>query len=277
MKGYFGPGVTCIYLDQFAASNILDQSRSELWQKIAELLIEKHQRGRLICPVPTEHFPESASKTKPNALAMDKRFHELGNGLAFKHEAVVTANHIISVIRHVSVNKDTYCDELRYTETLNEDGAFESFKITHSLLGSQVTEAAATQNELRKILSNKRFPKSVMEPMFQAIKMMQVRPFSDRLNELLRTGQIISRGVKFSTGEVIDWVDLVLLILLFEHKMTFQEGVQLRDLIDRTGFDQIPSLDIRITLTANLTVEHKKKNRQRSNRYHAAFYRPAGS
>ncbi|WP_316794201.1 hypothetical protein [Pedobacter frigoris] len=31
MKGYFGKDVTCIYLDQFAASNLFDNPSNELW------------------------------------------------------------------------------------------------------------------------------------------------------------------------------------------------------------------------------------------------------
>jgi hypothetical protein len=58
---------------------------------------------------------------------------------------------------------------------------------------------------------------------------------------------------------VIDWVDLILQLLLFQHQMTAAEGIQLRDLIERTGFDELPALDIRISLTANLSIEQKKE------------------
>jgi len=98
MKGYFGSGVTCIYLDQFAASNLLDNPPNELWQKISDLLMEKSKVGNIICPVPTEHFLESANKNKESALAMDKRFADVGKGLAFRREVFVTANHIISLV-----------------------------------------------------------------------------------------------------------------------------------------------------------------------------------
>jgi hypothetical protein len=111
MKSYFGAGVTCIYLGQFAASHMLDQPGSDLWDKIGRLLTEKSKTGKLICPVPTEHFLESANKKKDNALAMDKLFYELAKGIAFRPEAAVTANQIIGIIRQLPLTKETFCDE----------------------------------------------------------------------------------------------------------------------------------------------------------------------
>ncbi|WP_179414833.1 hypothetical protein HDF19_19720 [Mucilaginibacter sp. E4BP6] len=260
MKGYFGSGVTCIYLDQFAASNLLDNPPNELWQKISDLLIKKSRDGHIICPVPAEHFLESANKNKESALAMDKRFAEVGKGLAFRREVFVTANHIVSLVRGTPLSQATFCDRLVRRDTLTNAGVYEDFKTKHSLLNSQITEITTSQNEFREIARQKKFSPEAMAPLLAAVKAHEIKPFYDLLEEVVINGRFTSKGVNFNSGEVIHWADYVMQVLLGHHKLTIWEAVYLKDIIFRTGFDRIPSLDIRVTLTANLAVEQKKEN-----------------
>ncbi|MBS7565307.1 hypothetical protein KHS38_12915 [Mucilaginibacter sp. Bleaf8] len=259
MKSYFGAGKVCLYIDQFAASNLFDEQPNALWAEIATLIEARFAEGKLICPVPTEHFLESANKTQERAAKVDRKLHELGQGLAFLPEAAITANYMIALLRHQPINQDTFCIPLKHQATISRDGAFAGFKAQHQDLNAKVTEAAAGANDLRTILAEKRFPRSVMEPMYLASRWMQVLPFKDRLTELLTVGHLISRGVEFESGPVIDWVDLVFQLLLWQHKMNTAEAVELLKIVTETGFDQIPPLDIRISLTANLAIEHKKE------------------
>ena len=259
MKGYFGHNVTCIYLDQFAASNILDEAGSVIWEEISEVLLDKAGKGMVICPVPSEHFLESAKKNKEKALLLDQKFHEIGRGLAFLPEPFATANCIMSIVRNSPVSAKTFSDQLRFKGTLSEEGAFNRFQNDHRLMSALISEATTSTNELRDALSKKRFPKAVKEPVFQASKLLQINHFRERLDELIEKGRIISRGVAFSTGEIIDWPDLLLQILLGQHRMTSSEGIYLRKVIDQTGFDRIAPLDIRVTLTAHIAAEHKKE------------------
>ncbi|OJW17274.1 hypothetical protein [Mucilaginibacter sp. 44-25] len=259
MKGYFGPGVTCIYLDQFATSNLLDTPANKTWEEMTKLLQAKSAAGRIICPVPPEHFLESANKKHENAMAMDKRFAALARGLAFKPEAFVTAEHIISLLRNTPLDQNTFCDRLARPDTLTNNKIYDDFKARHTLLNSQVTEITAGQNEIRKITAQKRFSPATMAPFVQFIKAREIKPFIDLLDEVIGKGGFVSKGVKFATREVIHWADYVMQILMAHHQLGIWEAVFLKDIITRTGFDRIPSLDIRVSLTANLAVEHKKE------------------
>jgi len=259
MKEYFGKNKTCICIDQFAASNLFDESPGQHWAEIAALIDVKFAEGKIICPVPTEHFLESSNRSKERALKVDHKLHELGHGLAFLPEAAIAANFMVALLRNLPVDQHIFCAPLKHASTFSQQGAFNGFKEQHADLNAKVTEAAIGANKLREILAEKRFPRSVMEPMYQASKWQQVRPFLERLAELIDTGQIISRGVDFQTGQVIHWADLIIQILLWKYKVTADECRRLLDIIVATGFDRIPPLDIRVSLTANLAIEHKKE------------------
>lgn len=258
MKGYFGPDVTCIYLDQFAASNLLDTPSNKTWEEISKLLQDKLAAGRIICPVPPEHFLESVNKKQDNAMTMDKRFAILARGLAFKPEAFVTAGHIISLLRNTPLDQNTFCDKLARPDTLTNNKTYDDFKARHALLNSQVTEITAVQNELRKITGQKRFSPITMAPLVQLIKAREIKPFHDLLDEVINKGYFISKEVRFETGEVIHWADYVMQILIAHYRLNIWEAIFLKEIVTRTGFDRIPSLDIRVILTANLAAEHKK-------------------
>jgi hypothetical protein len=260
MKNIFGPAMVCVYLDQFAASNILDQPADELWEKITALLIEKVKAGKVICPVPPEHFFESSNKEKENALKMDEAFYQIAKGFTFLPEAFVAAKVIIALLRGTATTRDTYFAPLVHPDTLSQPAAFEKYKASHDTLNKQVTQGAAGQNEMRKLTRVKRFPDSAIAPLTKVIKQMEVNSFTDRLQDLIRDGFIINRGVETATGPVVHWIDLVIEILLKHHDMTFDEMVFLRDVMVKTGFDKISTLDIRLMLTANLAGQHKKES-----------------
>ena len=191
---------------------------------------------------------------------MDKRFAEIAQGLAFRPEVFVTANHIVSLLRGKPLSQASFCDRLARRDTLAKAGAYDHFKTKHNLLDSQITEVTAGQNEIRKITRQKKFSPAAMAPLLAVVKAREIKPFYDLLGEVINNGSFISKGVKFASGEVIHWADYVMQVLLAHQKMTVWEAVYLKDIIGRTGFDRIPSLDIRVTLTANLAGEHKKEN-----------------
>lgn len=259
MKEYFGKGVCCIYLDQFAASNLFDEPPSQIWSEICELIFKKHEQGKVICPVPFEHMLESSNKTQERAYLIDQSFGKLSNGLAFLPEADAAANCIISLIRNLPLNSEVFCGQLRFNETLKQSGAFDGFKTRHSTLRTQIDESTGGVNELREILAEKKFPRKVMEPFYQGYKLMQVQVFAKRLAELITKGSIISEGEKFSNGSVIKWTDLLLQLLLIKHKLTYEESLKLHELLTTSGFDLIPPMDVRWSLSGNIIIQHKKE------------------
>jgi hypothetical protein len=158
MKVYFGKNKVCIYIDQFAASNLFDEPPNAMWDEASTLIDEKFKAGKIICPVPSEHFLESANKTKSRALKVDEKLHMFSEGLAFLPEASIAANYMVALLRGIEIDQQIFCAPLRYPQTMNQGAAFEEFQTQHQDLKEKVTEAAEGANELRTILSEKRSP-----------------------------------------------------------------------------------------------------------------------
>lgn len=260
MKEYLGKNLTCIYLDQFAASIMFDDPTDTPWMEISKVLMKKHAQGKIICPLPMEHLLESSNKTPERAFRVDNQFHLLSNGLAFLPEAIVAANYMISVVRGIKIRGSDMCGLLKYDSTLSQPGAFEGFKDKHRVLTTQVDEVAIGQNEIRDLLRKKKFSWKVLEPLYQAVKLMQVNEFLGRLNELILRGKIITRGMSLAGWEVPHWADMLLQILLRQHKLNRQEALILQKIISTSGFEKIPPLDIRCSLTALITAESKNES-----------------
>ena len=49
-----------IYLDQFAASKMVDEEG--LWKEAKDLLVEAVNRHKVICPIPMEHYVETGGR-----------------------------------------------------------------------------------------------------------------------------------------------------------------------------------------------------------------------
>ena len=259
MKGIFGKGVTCIYLDQFAASNIFDQPNNSLWKNIADLIQQKARQGKIICPVPSEHFLESAAKNRQNAMEMDQAFYSLAKGWAIKSEAFMTPTLIISLLRNKTPDWSSYCVKLKHPNTLAHDHYFSSFSEKNTTFRKQIEGRVNGQNVKRSILRQKRFPNAQIEPLTKAMRYLSIEPFSKRLGTLILKGSIITQGVETATGPIIDWVDLLIEILLKHHQLQWTEAIQLYGILRQSGFDKIPPLNIRSELTINLAKHHKKE------------------
>lgn len=260
MKKFLGAGLTCLYLDQFAASNIFDESTDKLWEQVSVLITKKASEGKIICPMPMEHLLESSNKIEERAITLDLKFHELSKGYAFLPEAEIASNYIESIVRKRKIISTDLFGHMRFDNTLSQKGAYYSAGQKHHELKKQVEHAVAATNEVRTHLREKRFSWKVLEPFYEAVKLLQVKHFQDRLHELLTTGQIISRGVKFNDSQVIDWVDLLLQLLIYKHHLHASEGMALHQHIGVNAFDYIPPLDIRCSLTALIAVENKKES-----------------
>lgn len=259
MKNLLGNGLTCIYLDQFAVSNLFDTSSEPLWAAILEKLAEKHAQKRIICPISMEHWLESSNKTQESAILVDQKFQYLSNGLAFLPEPQVAANYMIALARKRPITASDLSAPLKFAGTLSQPGAIDRFKQQHRELSTNIHEALTGTNELRAELREKRFPWKTVEPLYNALKLMQVQEFADRLNELIEKGRILNRGVDLASGPVIHWVDLLIQLLVHQHRMNRIEATELQQNILQNGFDQIPPLDVRCSLTALIAAEQKRE------------------
>jgi hypothetical protein len=75
----------------------------------------------------------------------------------------------------------------------------------------------------------------------------------------LRDGHIFIRGVSFESGNVPHWIDQLIFQLTTKHRITKKETKFLISELEKNGFDNIPTLDIRTSLSAIISVYNKKE------------------
>jgi hypothetical protein len=259
MKGYLGNNIRCIYLDQFATSGLFDPSNSIEWNEIRELIISCVNKGRIICPMSFEHFLETSQKDSTRAKILDNQFHELSKGYGFKSEVFITAQLMISLIRKNNLTSNTFLHKNIKRSVLSDRNNIELFSTLKNKLNQNIDEASVHSNKIREITRQNNMEVKVRKDLINTCKALAVNNFINRLNDLLVQGQIIIRAINFSSGDVPHWIDLIIHRLTEKHCMNIKETKMLIEHLEKNGFNEISTLDLRTSIEALIAVYHKKE------------------
>ena len=82
-----------IYLDQFSVSEMV--FGEGVWETIRTLLVNAVDSGKVICPIPLEHFIETAGLERSKAIQQDQFFKSISHGRSFYPWEYIAANEII--------------------------------------------------------------------------------------------------------------------------------------------------------------------------------------
>lgn len=246
---------TCIYLDQFAVSDLIDES-SDLWKEIKILLEAGHRRNLLYCPLSAPHFFETAKKDFEAARLHHEYFLHLSDKYFFKNEVFLTTQLISSLIRG---NRFTLQTFLETPQFINFDDIYVQTNQVNAIFDESLSYKLLPQNELRKILNPKVEQKQ--EKMFiDAIKSMEIQNFIDRIQYYLHEKQIFIRADNYGKHNFPNWIDQLLYILTNKHAFKEIHFKKLLTELQLYGFDRIATLDIRFSIGAFLTVKNKQEN-----------------
>lgn len=249
---------TIVYLDQFASSGIFESTTKE-WIKIKELIIRGFKNKKIICPLSSEHYIETSQKQNDKAVYLDSEFFKISGGYAFKSELFITCQLLISLIRKNNITLQTYLYDKIHENVLSKEDNYKQFDENKKQLNSKIEEATLVANEIRKIERNKKSDAIVRQKMFEAHKSISVSEFISRLNALLQEGHIYIRGVSFASGDVPNWIDQIIFQLTNKHRITPKETRLLIKELKLNGFKNIPTLDIRTSISALISVQNKKE------------------
>ncbi|MBS1656362.1 MAG: hypothetical protein JSU05_16025, partial [Bacteroidetes bacterium] len=193
------------------------------------------------------------------AKDLDSEFSQLSKGYAFRAGLFVTSQLLISKIRNNKITKRTYFDENVKPDILMQDEKLNKFINLKNQFDKKINEGSIFNNEIRKNAGSNKPDKDTKQILLKVIKSFSVNEFIKRLENLLNEGGITIRGVKFSSGDVPNWIDLVIHRLLTKHKMNTDEAKRLHKHLKEKGFSEIPTLDIKHSLMALVAVENKKE------------------
>ena len=238
MKGLM-PKKYCIYLDQFAVSNLVDCHPD--WLGIKELLQYGVSQNIIVCPVPYKHFLETAQKFDENALLHHEFLTSLSGGYYFKSEPFITAQLLISSIRKNNITANTFLST-KLDPNFSFAKSIDKFRGYRKNFASMINEFEEVASSFTKIQRDRKIAPNIELQLMAAHKTVFKFEFCDRLKELNEKKVIVIRAVNFQVQAVPHWIDYLLNTLLKLNKMSSAEGKMLWAYINRYGFDQIHRL-----------------------------------
>lgn len=247
---------TCVYLDQFVVSNFIDET-SNLWKEIKKALEIAHSKNKIYCPLSNQHFLETAKKDFNNAIIHHEYFTKLSDNYQFKNELFLTTQLISSLIRG---NKYTLKTFLNTDKLKKFEDIYDEINEQNVVFDESVKYKISSQNEIRKVIGNNNYDKKTEELFQNTIKSFEVENFIKRLEEYLVKKRIIIRPDNYGKHEFPNWIDQILFQLTYKHKFKETELIKLLNELKSNGFKRIPTLNIRFSLGAHLSVKNKQEN-----------------
>ena len=248
-----------LYLDQFASSNLALKNEG-IWPDLKSLLEYGVKKGRIICPIPYDHYIETSQANLEQALKIDNYFSALSNSFMFKSTAYTNSQLIISELRKNKLTIDTFIVKRIKENVLNGKNELNYYKKQKNEFNRMIEEATTESNKLRKNRKSQKKEKETKKIMYKVISHIATDEFINRLNDLLKTGNITIKGDKFSFIEVPNWIDQTIFRLVRVHKMNLKETKKLISIIKKYGFSKFPTLDIRFSLYAIISIESKHED-----------------
>ncbi|WP_299465472.1 hypothetical protein [uncultured Microscilla sp.] len=258
MKRNSPPTKACIYLDQFAISDMVKATNDTIWFEIKEALEEAYRRDKVFCPASYEYFIESAQATFERGKSFEYFVDQISDGYSFKTEFEVTSQLISSYIRKNSVTQNTYLQTYPagiLSNTKKHNKLEEANKAHKSL----IKKATAPVNELRKVTNAQKIEQKNKQQMISSMKIIKTFSFLARLEQVKKTGILKPVNDKIGIKSIPNWADVIIKRLLEVHNFSKKELGKLIVEVKNHNFDNIPSLDIRNTLEVALAIDSKKE------------------
>lgn len=246
---------TCIYLDQFVVSNLVEES-TEIWKDIKELLETNYNNNQIYCPLSYQHIFETAKKEFNNSIKHDEYFRKLSDNYLYRNELFLTTQLISSLIRG---NKYTLKTFLENRDLKSFEDIYAEINKLNNTLNESLTSKISPQNEIRKVLNNK-IEKKIETQFLEVIKQLEVQNFVKRLEEYLEQKQIIIRPDNYGQHNFPNWIDQILFQLTYKHSFKELQLKQFLFELKKNGFNRIPTLNIRFSLGAYLAVKNKQES-----------------
>lgn len=247
-----------IYLDQFSVSDMLDHTGLPIWREIKKKIVSLHKDGKIFCPLSSEHFIETSQKGQSSAKSHNEFYTSISDGFCLKPELFITSQLISSYIRKNNVTLKTYMYE-RVGDVFAINENFDNFFGLSTQFRDLLTSAGTDINQLRQATHNQKIDSKTKLTMYSAIKSIQPRYFIQRLQELRNENQLTIKGEMIGKKIIPHWVDLTIEQLLKKHKLNRFEVDKLIFELEQNKFNNIPTLDIKMSLLALMSVYSKKE------------------
>jgi hypothetical protein len=257
--GKFFKNSTCIYLDQYAVSNILSES-DDTWKEIKCLITQGTESEKIIVPYSFEHLLETSNRPYEVANTHDQFLFKLSGRLKIRSEQAINTKVIINRIRKRSDDISTFTEEI-------EDGQLNSFaehafySKLHAQYKSMTGESTQLLNIIRGASSQKpKLDKDLQKIMVQLMINRYQSQLTTRFHSYSKTGKFIRQPVELSNITIPFWADVLVDSLVDTHKLTKKEAKRGKELINNNGLKIIPAIYIRSAIEGFMGAKQQKED-----------------
>lgn len=247
----------CIYLDQFAVSELITLEKN-IWKEIKYWLEELNRNNLIFCPVSFEHYIETSGKKIEGFKEHHDFLYSISSKYSIKPEIFITSQLISSRIRKNNITAKTFLIE-NYPQIENFESIYPKLLETKNGYNELIIDDLQNLNDFRKEIGQQRIENKTKSNLLNITKRKHSDKFIDRLNELKKDDYIHIRGHKVGNKEVPNWIDQIIFQLLETHKFNRKETDKLIAELEKFGFNNIPILDIRFSMSALISIYGKKE------------------
>jgi len=132
-----------IYLDQFSVSEMIFGEGT--WKTIRALLVNAVEKGKVLCPIPLEHFVETVGMERSKAIQQDQFFKSISRGKCFLTWEEIAANEIMLYTKFKK-NKSIFADYIKDLDgdyDLEDDSTYQK----HCLIREQYLSRKEIEKE----------------------------------------------------------------------------------------------------------------------------------
>lgn len=247
-----------IYLDQFAVSNLV--LNGGIWQDIHFQLVNAVENGKVLCPIPLEHFVETVGMERSSAIQQDRFFKSISHGKCFLAWEEIAANEIMLYTRFKK-NKPILADYIKEIEgdyDLEDDATYQKHRLIReqylsrkeiekeslntfrqlSRGNNDVNEVNASMSEEEKKEKRKKKKKyeAYEETLKDTLSVLVVKPYIELFRE-------VYMGKKLSTDLMkLPRPEQRIALLLCKKRFTGRHFFSASNDFQKNLFNNIPSL-----------------------------------
>lgn len=266
-----------LYLDQFAVSNMYNADPTSPWGLLRDTIIEKVNKGILLCPMPLDHLYETAGRSnKDYAGNIDEVyskqiedqhnfFRKVALGTAFYCYEEIAATEIIMLAKHGKVDfmRSLYLHKAYYAQ-IDINDIYEEvhkFNVENHQHNRDLLLGVNALREITKPLNIeiKKEEKDSTDPLFlKAITLLQVKKLIIGLKELYQKGYVEIGGVQCGSFEMPNKIDTIIYKLV-KKRINRKDTEKIIRELEIHGFERIPSMNIHSILSADIALIDKQQ------------------
>lgn len=255
--GKFFTNKTCIYLDQFAVSNL---SEDHTWEELLNLLKKGIENEKIVIPYSSDHLFESSHKDFDRAKEADRLLFQMSNGISLEITPILEAKLLISSIRKRPITKGIYTVKVAENIFESKDN-YNFFKNLKTTFNQMSHESTVLVNQIRSITrEGKKQDGNDQKNSIQRTASIYQKELENRLRKFSRYGFYDKKPIKFSMATIPFWADQIMDVLIREYRITKVEAKKGEEILKKYGLKNIvPPLYVRCALETMLAVKHQQE------------------